>query len=129
MNQTPIILPILIYLISISDNIRTALAFTLTFVAFVLVFATLTSIMLIGLRYEDYTDNKEYVNRIMRPIKKCIMIFIISLFTFLLIPSSETCYKMIAANVITYENVDAGKETVKSAIDYVFEKIDEINGK
>lgn len=43
------------------------------------------------------------------------------------IPSTDTCYKMIAANMITYENVDLVNGLTKDMVDYIFEKIEGLN--
>lgn len=41
-------------------------------------------------------------------------------------PSKETCYQMIAAHYLTYENVDAVGGQAKEVVDYIFDKVDEV---
>ena len=43
-----------------------------------------------------------------------------------LAPSKETCYQMIAAHYLTYENVDAVGGQAKEVVDYIFDKVDEV---
>ena len=38
----------------------------------------------------------------------------------------ETCYQMIAAHYLTYENVDAVGGQAKEVVDYIFDKVDEV---
>ena len=60
-------------------------------------------------------------------LKRCGITLIIILSLYMVIPTKETMYTMIAMKYVTTENINGGIETVKSAVDYVFEKIDELN--
>jgi len=42
------------------------------------------------------------------------------------IPSEKTMYTMFVASYVTEENIDAAGETVTEMIDYIFEKVDEL---
>ena len=120
MSQTSIISPFLIYLINTLSNIAFAILILIgtLFVIFIL--------MVCGCMVYRLDEDEKY-NDLIPKIKICIKCIIVCTIFYVFIPSKNTCYQMLATSVITYENVDAGKETVKSAIDYVFEKIDEIN--
>jgi nucleoid DNA-binding protein len=41
-------------------------------------------------------------------------------------PSSQTCEKMLISSVVTHENVESTKEDAKEFVDYLFEKIEEL---
>ena len=64
-------------------------------------------------------ENKEVLNY-------SIISFLISLFLLVFIPDRDTCYKMLLAKAITYENINSGKEVVKYSIDYLVNKIIDI---
>lgn len=54
------------------------------------------------------------------------VIAVVSLAVCAFLPSKETCYQMIAAHYLTYENVDAVGGQAKEVVDYIFDKVDEV---
>ena len=50
-----------------------------------------------------------------------VMGICIALYVF--IPSEETCYKMIAANMFTQENIETASDYVTDVIDYAVDKV------
>lgn len=44
------------------------------------------------------------------------------------IPSEKTIYKMMVANIATYENIDLTAETIEDAFDHVIDKLIELGG-
>ena len=46
----------------------------------------------------------------------------------ILIPSKETIYKMMLADVATYENVDLTAESIEEAFDHIIDKLGELEG-
>lgn len=44
------------------------------------------------------------------------------------IPSKETIYKMMLADVATYENVDLTAESIEEAFDHIIDKLGELKG-
>lgn len=46
----------------------------------------------------------------------------------ILIPSKETIYKMMLADVATYENVDLTAESIEEAFDHIIDKLCELKG-
>ena len=57
---------------------------------------------------------------------KTFVICVIVLFIGGLIPSKETCYKMIIASYITPSNIEAVKGEATDLIDYIVDKVDEL---
>ena len=43
----------------------------------------------------------------------------------ILLPSKETCYKMMVASQITDTNIQKAEDVIKDSVDYIFEKINE----
>lgn len=56
-------------------------------------------------------------------------IFLVSLclISVVFLPSEDTCYKMLAANMFTEKNVTAATEYVTDVIDYAVDKVKELN--
>lgn len=54
------------------------------------------------------------------------IIAVVSLAICAFMPSKETCYQMIAAHYLTYDNVDAVGGQAKEVVDYIFDKVDEV---
>ena len=57
--------------------------------------------------------------------KKAMVIMFILLTATAVIPSKETMIEMVVTQQITPDNLDKGKDVVKSATDYIFEKLKE----
>ena len=56
-------------------------------------------------------------------------VVMISCLVFLIFgPTSETIAKMLIADNITYESLDAGEEVVKDTIDYIIDRLNENSG-
>ena len=43
-------------------------------------------------------------------------------------PERKTLYKMMVANIATYENIDLTAETIEDAFDHVIDKLIELGG-
>lgn len=112
-----IINPWLIYLITRCDAIYT----------FAMVAAVISGIVaiicFIGRLVEWEDDTRE---ALMKGLKICVTVYIVSSFIAVLVPDKQTCIEMMIADKVTYESVDAGIEAVKEAADYVVEKVKEV---
>lgn len=45
------------------------------------------------------------------------------------VPSEKTVYKMMVANLATYENIDIAADTIEEAFDHVIDKLVELGDK
>lgn len=61
--------------------------------------------------------------------KKLVIPFIVSLTLATFVPSEETVYKMMVANLVTYENIDIAADTIEEAFDHVIDKLVELGDK
>lgn len=59
-------------------------------------------------------------------IKLAIVSFVASMICAVL-PSESTCYKMLAANMFTQDNINNATEYVTDVIDYAVDKVKELN--
>ena len=103
--MNPIISPLWFYLIGIGTGIQILLGIVGGVIA-----------------YYDY--NHESTLKIIKISKKYFMIGLMIGFFAVLIPSKETCYQMIAATVVTPNNIEIVGETTTDIIDYIIESVD-----
>ena len=117
--NTPIIKPSLIYLINLADGMKTALI-VITAMAVVVAIAMCAYIS-IGCYYKERPKLAE---------KKLLKISVISGICCILactaIPSEKTCYTMLVSSQLTPQNIQSVGNDLKSAVGYIFEKIDEL---
>lgn len=77
---------------------------------------------------EDSDDYKMGI-KFLKWAQKCIVPLVISLTLSIFIPSEKTIYKMMVANVATYENIDLTADTIEDAFDHVIDKLVELGDK
>lgn len=82
-------------------------------------------------RTDSYSSNCEedvkFSNYAIKVFKKCTVALIISLIFSFLIPGEKTLYTMLVASYATTENIEMAGNTIISFVDYVAEKVDEMN--
>lgn len=67
-------------------------------------------------------DEDAKFGRFLKPLFAGLVVSVVLL---TVIPSEETIYKMVAADFVTYENVEKGGEAIKEMFDYVVDKVKE----
>ena len=114
----PIINPWLFYLVDCLDGLKTLCILAVPVLVVVIGFLTAT--------IDDLGRGEEKELKSARRTRK-IMIFlsILILIVIQLIPSKETCYKMMVASQITDTNIQKAEDVIKNSVDYIFEKINE----
>lgn len=117
-----IISPWVFYWIGISNNVRTLLISVLIMLLIGLAIALAYAMC----DADDYGSKSKNVDR---DVKICIKIAIATFILAVLlcvIPDSNTCYKMLAADMFTEKNVTAATEYVTDVIDYAVDKVKEL---
>lgn len=117
--MNPVISPWVFYWISISNAVRA--------VAFLCAIATVLGTLCFGgiaLDIYDY-DARKHSNAV-KWAKRFAVGLVISLVLCVLIPSEEACYKMLAANMFTQDNINSATEYVTDVIDYAVDKVKEL---
>ncbi|MDY4561380.1 MAG: hypothetical protein SO435_06660 [Peptostreptococcus porci] len=113
-----------IYLITVLSNLD-------FFASFVLIVTALTFLIVtcIFFDFKDYCRDEECkgLNAYKSYIKKLAIIFSICITINILVPSKEEMYMIYATKYVTKENMRMTKDEVKNAIDYVFDKVKELN--
>ena len=117
-----IINPWVFYWIGIVDNIRTLLITILI----VLVIGGVIMFMCTISDADDYgLKNKDVAKEVKICIKVAIATFVVAVLV-CVIPDSDTCYKMLAANMFTQDNINSATEYVTDVIDYAVDKVKEL---
>lgn len=116
--MNPIISPLWFYLIGIGTGIQILLGIVGGVIAIIAGIELIISVI------EYYSYNLESTLKIIKISKKYFMIGLMIGFFAVLIPSKETCYQMIAATVVTPNNIEIVGETTTDIIDYIIESVD-----
>ena len=112
----PIINPWLFYLVDCLEGLQ--ILFILVVIALAFAILLLTAMISdLGL------DEKEELKSARRTRKIVIFFSILLLIVIPLIPSKETCYKMMIASQVTDNNIQKAEDVIKDSVDYIFEKI------
>lgn len=130
--MTHVINPMLFYWCSVSDTAK-ALAIIATIMLIVVCFVFLfIGAFHIGEAFnygggedsDDYKVGAKFLNW----AQKCIVPLVVLLMLSIFIPSEKTLYKMMVANIATYENIDLTAETIEDGFDHVIDKLIELGG-
>lgn len=130
--MTHVINPMLFYWCSVRDTAKAlAIIATIMLIVVCLVFLFIGAFH-IGEAFnygggEDSNDYKVGV-KFLNWAQKCIVPLVVLLMLSIFIPSEKTLYKMMVANVATYENIDLTAETIEDAFDHVIDKLIELGG-
>lgn len=112
-----IINPWVFYWISVSDVLRRLMLFGIFVGLGVLVFSSCCN------------DNGESVCGERKHMVRKVGIFLTSLclIGLVFLPSEDTCYKMLAADMFTQDNINNATEYVTDVIDYAVDKVKELS--
>lgn len=117
--QTPIISPWLIYLINATFVIKMIIMFAGVALAGAAFWFYVQQDLV------SYGDKKKEQSYRRKKIASTVASVIFLALAFL-IPSKETCYQMLVAHYVTYENADIFGDQAKELVDYVLDRVDEI---
>ncbi len=123
--STPIINPWVIYLINLCDNLKT--------LSIISICITVVAVIITGLRWAfdendccDEEDVKVIRQYYMEWIKIPAIVLICSLVCGIVLPTEKTCYTMLVTSQLTEENIHNVGDNAKEVVDYIFEKIEEV---
>lgn len=125
--QTPIISPWLIYLINATFVIKMIIMFAgvaLAGAAFWFYVQQDENRFYTGI-CGNYGDKEKEQSYKRKKIASTVASVIFLALAFL-IPSKETCYQMLVAHYVTYENAEIAGGQAKELVDYVLDRLDEI---
>lgn len=111
--MTPIINPWLFYLVDVIGNLK------LGSIAIPLILAL--SVLIGSLPFAGDISDEQFV----KAAKKLLICVVCGFTVWMVLPSQETCYKMMVASQVTEENIQKAEDVIKDSVDYIFEKINE----
>lgn len=116
--MNPIISPLWFYLMGVGNS---AIYF-FGIVGGLFAIAGLIALVIGGIEFMDYSKEKGL--KILKWGRKYTIIGILSCLFAIFIPTKETCYQMIAATVVTPNNIEVVGETATNIVDYIIESVD-----
>ncbi len=119
-----IINPMWIYLIGVVEQLDMALDMVLCLAVILLIILFVGVCVLIE---DTYGEERKKYEKAFKDLFKFVFIWFVFGIISVLIPSKTTLISMLVAKTVTVEKVVQGKEVVKGSIDYIFEKIQEVN--
>ena len=114
----PIISPAWFYFIHVLNTIWGLSFFTL----FTSVFGIVVSPLIADCACGDYEEQRKIMHKI---VKICAVIAVISLVLLVFIPDKKTIYAMIAASIITPDNIPIAKDQIVDLISRIAEVVRE----
>ena len=112
--MNPIINPLFFYFISVTDVLRFLLLIGGFGVAAVVLFGGFICCV-------DY-DVEDIIKFLKKPLIIGLIVGTIGIF----VPSENTCYKMLAASLITPDNIEVVKDGTQELVDYIIDVADQI---
>lgn len=121
--MTPIINPWLFYLVDVIGNFKTACLGLLLIIA---IGFGATVLIEVGGEVGGTADELELDEvKVIKTLKRMVAVAVLLMTLDMLLPSKKTCYQMMIASQVTEENIQKAEDTIKSSVDYIFEKINE----
>lgn len=129
--DTPIISPVFFYFLQLMDRLEVVeiVALVLSIVAVVTLFIVALCVCDCNYNYSSFEEFLKDHQVYPKWIKRSSIIVIISTLMLVFIPSTKTIISMAVAKNVTPQTLEVAKDTVKSGVDYVFEKIDTMKNK
>jgi len=122
-----IINPFWIYLFDVLRDLDLWITIlTVLIICVVVIIVFILAILYFSEHDDNYESDVKTLNRIKSILKKCIIFTIIGLILSCITPTERTMYTMFVGSYLTEENINTVGETVTDAVDYIFEKIDEL---
>lgn len=120
-----IVNPMVFYWIGLFGKIHalsvvSSICFIFILIGFIVYYCELTTV-----RWKDEEDVLK-INIAKKRVKISLICMIASLTILVFSPSEVTMYKMLIASQVTVENVDLAKTGVTDLVDYIVEKVDEM---
>lgn len=112
--MNPIINPIFFYFISVTGVLRN--------IVLIGGFAIVGCIVFAGFICCIDVDIEEVFNAFKKPVIIFLLIGTLGVF----IPSENTCYKMLAASLITPDNIEVMKDGTQELVNYIIDVADQI---
>lgn len=119
----PIISPIWFYFVNLFSKVGD---FAMALIIGGIILTGIFIIFILIVETEGDFESEEERRRSYGYLKKCIITLIAAGVLYCAIPSETTCYKMMAAQVVTPDNISTVGKTSEDIINYIVESVKEI---
>lgn len=119
----PIISPIWFYLVNLFSKVGD---FAMALIIGGIILTVLFAIFLLVVGTEGDFESEEERKRWYGYLKKGIIAIIATGVLYCAVPSETTCYKMMAAQIVTPDNISTAGKTSEDIINYIVESVKEI---
>ena len=107
--MNPIIPPSWIYLIHVANTIYDLSIFVLM--------VSIVTLLLLGIGFAmDPPDSEKIKKYVIRALKICVVAIIVSVLVLVLVPDKKTMYAMIAASMVTPDNISITEDQIVDLI-------------
>lgn len=119
----PIISPIWFYLVNLASKVGD---FAMALIIGGIILAGILTLMIIIIETEGDFESEEERRRWYSCLKKIVITVIAVGVLYCVAPSETTCYEMMAAQVVTPDNISTVGKTSEDIINYIVESVKEI---
>lgn len=119
----PVISPIWFYLVNLFSKVGD---FAMALIIGGIILAGILTLMIIIIETEGDFEGEEERRRWYSCLKKIVITVIAAGVLYCVAPSETTCYEMMAAQVVTPDNISAVGKTSEDIINYIVESVKEI---
>lgn len=123
----PIINPWIMYVIGLVNNINYIFTAGIVFLFIAIIIAATFGFIRLVVDYDNFDEFLEDNHTAVKWFKKGCISLIIAGIVIILIPSEKTLYSMVVLENVTPNNIEIAGNTGKDVIDYLFDKIDQMN--
>lgn len=119
----PVISPIWFYLVNLASKVGD---FAMALIIGGIILAGILTLMIIIIETEGDFESEKERRRWYSCLKKIVITVIAVGVLYCVAPSETTCYEMMAAQVVTPDNISAVGKTSEDIINYIVESVKEI---
>ena len=123
----PIINPWIMYVIGLANNISLIFTAVIVFLFVAIIIAAALGFFQFIENYDNFDEFLEEYHTAVKWFKKGCVSLIIAGIVMIFIPSEKTLYSMVVLENVTPNNIEIAGNTGKDVIDYLFDKIDQMN--
>lgn len=123
----PIINPWIMYVIGLVNNINYIFTAGIVFLFIAIIIAATFGFIRLVVDYDNFDEFLEDYHTAVKWFKKGCISLIIAGIVMIFIPSEKTLYSMVVLENVTPNNIEIAGNTGKDVIDYLFDKIDQMN--
>lgn len=123
----PIINPWIMYVIGLVNNINYIFTAGIVFLFIAIIIDATFGFIRLVVDYDNFDEFLEDYHTAVKWFKKGCISLIIAGIVMIFIPSEKTLYSMVVLENVTPNNIEIAGNTGKDVIDYLFDKIDQMN--